>query len=284
MNCALSKPLFKADLHCHTTFSDGTLSPEQLLELAAKSALSGIAITDHDTIEGLAPAIVAAKKMGIALGSGVEISTLHLGRSVHLLGYDFQIDNSDLIAYLALHKKSRTSRNFKMAEKLKALGMPIDFDKLSEMESQKGSTGRPHIAQLMIEKGYVSSVQQAFNLYLAEGCSCFDSGRDFPFQEAIEIIHGSAGKAFLAHPHIFRERTFAYKLLDYLRAGCDGVECYYGTSAQHVERSWEEQAKRRGLLISGGSDFHGAGKEYIRLGCRFVNETVFNQIFEKPLA
>lgn len=282
MNCAPSetkKSSFRADLHCHTLFSDGLLTPSDLLHLAKKQGLSGLSITDHDTIEGYAEAAALARELGILLGSGVELSCHYDGRGVHILGYDFPLDNPKLLAYLASHKDSRKLRNQKIAAKLAANKMPIDLEKLALLETKLGTVGRPHIAELMIEKGYVSSIHEAF-FYLGEGKSCFDVGTIFPVSAAIELLHSIGAKAFLAHPHIIRDNSFVKKLLS---LEFDGIECFYGICLKHLEEPWVKLAMKKGLLISGGSDFHGGAKTHITLGSSWVDEERFREIFTRPL-
>lgn len=266
--------MFRADLHCHTNFSDGTLSPIELLDLAKKLELSGLAITDHDTIDAYASAVPAAKERGILLGTGIEFSCMHKEMSVHLLGYDFLLDSSELREFCQKHQSRRADRNRQILAKLSRLGFHIREE---ELGNQKRTIGRPHIAQLMVEKGYVGSIKEAFISYLGEGKCCYAPGASFSVKETIELIHRAKGKAFLAHPHMLEG---AKKIRDLLSLPFDGIECHYAKFPPEKERKWIDLAKEKKLLISGGSDFHGAIKDYIPLGCSWVDEATFHTIFQ----
>src|SRR5579872_804712 len=193
--------MFRADLHCHTTCSDGSYSPVALVELACTSGLAGLAITDHDTADAYPEAVPAAKERGILLGTGIEFSSIYLDKSVHILGYDYVLGHPAIAQFCSNHQKRRVERNRIILDKLRRLRMPIDEQELSK----QGTIGRPHIAQLMVNKGYVGSVKEAFNLFIGDGKCCYDQGMGFSATETIEVIHAAGGKAFLAHPHLLDE-------------------------------------------------------------------------------
>ena len=270
--------MFKADLHCHTTFSDGTMTPLELLHCAKETGLSGIAITDHDTIDAYTQAIPAAKELGILLGCGVEFSCMYRKTSVHVLAYDFTLNHLDIATLCLRHHKRRTLRNQIILGKLSRLSMPILEEELVSIG--KRSLGRPHIAQLMVKKGYVSSIKEAFNRYIGDGKSCFDPGVAISVEETIEIIHQAGGKAFIAHPHLLQG---ASRIRELLQLPFDGLECYYARFPKEHEKRWLNIAKEKGWLISGGSDFHGSVKEYIHLGSSWVDEESFYKIFQHLL-
>ncbi|MDN3506545.1 MAG: PHP domain-containing protein [Simkaniaceae bacterium] len=259
---------FRADLHCHSTCSDGTMSPIELIALAKEVGLSGISITDHDTISAYAEAIPAAKEAGLALGPGVEFSSVDEGLSVHVLAYDFDLESPELLALCQRHVKRREDRNRRIIEKLKARGLPIE---------EEGIKGRPHIALALIKKGYASSVQDAFNRLIGDGKPCFDPGAPISTDETISVIHKAGGKAFIAHPHLLRNPKLGEKLLE---KPFDGIECYYSKCPPNQEQRWVKVAQEKRLLMSGGSDFHGAIKPGIPLGCSWVDETTFMEIFQ----
>jgi predicted metal-dependent phosphoesterase TrpH len=268
--------MFRADLHCHTLFSDGSMTPEELLHHAKEAGLAGISITDHDNIEAYAEAYAIAKRLGLLLGNGVEFSSLFQNLSVHILGYDFDLDSSSIQKLCQRHQQRRIKRNKKILEKLGRLGMWI-FEE--ELLAIKGHTvGRPHIALLMIKKGYVSTLKEAFNLYIGDGKPCFDPGESISAEETISVIHQGGGKAFIAHPHLLEN---ARKVKELLKLPFDGIECYYANLPQEREKRWIRIAKEKGWLISGGSDFHGTAKEYIQLGCSWVDEEAFHRIFQR---
>lgn len=267
--------MFRADLHCHTTFSDGTMTPEELLNHAKELGLSALAITDHDTIEAYSVAPAIAKKLGLLLGSGVEFSSIFQGLSVHILGYDFDLLSPYIQELCERHRKRRAERNKEILNKLSRLQMPILEEELIAMGER--SIGRPHIAKVMMQKKYVSSIKQAFNL-IGDGKPCFVAGEGISSEETISIIHQAGGKAFLAHPHLLGHANKTKRLLE---LPFDGIECYYARFSPEQEKPWLKIAETKGLLPSGGSDFHGLNKGYIELGCSWVNEQTFHQIFQR---
>lgn len=270
---------FRADLHCHSTCSDGTLTPAEILTLAKQRELSGLSITDHDTIAAYETAIPAAKKLGIRLGTGVEFSCEHMGTSVHILGYDYLLSAPSIKALCARHQKRRTERNRAILVNLKQHRMPIEEEELKKFGENR-TIGRPHIAQLLVEKGYVSSIKDAFNRYLAEGKSCYAKGEIFTAVEAIDVIHQAEGKAFIAHPQLLPKKI---PIKELLALPFDGLECYYSLFAKETAQKWLELAKTKKLLISGGSDFHGGVKPDVALGCSFVDQETFDRIFSHEL-
>ena len=264
---------FRADLHCHSTCSDGDLSPAALIDLAKASGLSGLSITDHDTVEAYTEALFAqAEKEGICLKTGVELSTQCQGVNVHILGYGFDVRHAGLRALCAEHTGRRLERNRRIVAKLRERGMEIDE---ADFTGQ-GTIGRPHIALALCKKGYVATIAEAFDKYLGDDRCCYDPGVPFLCPETIEVIHQAGGKAFLAHPHFLRKAAVVEALLTY---GFDGIECYYGRLSRSEEEKWLKVARQRRLLISGGSDFHGEGRERgITLGCSWVGKEEFDLI------
>lgn len=270
--------MFRADLHCHTLFSDGTMTPDQLLHLAKEIGLSGISITDHDTVEAYSQAPAIARELGILLGSGVEFSCVFQKMSVHVLGYDFDLNSPAIAALCLRHQQRRTSRNKAILDNLSRLSMPILEEDLLSIGER--TIGRPHIAKLMVERGYVGSIKEAFNLYLGDGKPCYESGEGISVQETLDVIHEGKGKAFIAHPHLL---THSRKIKELLKYPFDGIECHYAKFAPEQERQWFQMAKEKGWLMSGGSDFHGSSKDYIQLGCSWVDEENFHKIFQHLL-
>ncbi len=268
---------FRADLHCHSTFSDGSLTPEEIVSLASSLGLGALVITDHDTIDGYAAAEAVAKKTGLLLGTGVELSCLHHAFSVHILGYDFLPDHPSLQAYCTKQQERRNRRNLAILEKLCRLQMVVEEKELKKEISPAHVIGRPHIAKVLVDKGYVKSVREAFSLYLGDGKSCYVPGESSSVEEGVAIIHEAKGKAFIAHPHLFLSGTVVRELMEF---SFDGIECYYARGSKEKERRWLKFAHERNLLISGGSDFHGDTKPHIPLGCSFVNKEAFLKIFQ----
>jgi len=265
--------MFRADLHCHTHCSDGSLSPEELILLAEKIGLKGLAITDHDSIAAYSIALPLAKQRDILLGTGVEFSCVHQGVSVHVLGYAFTPDALPVKTLCEKHQKRRKERNAAILANLRRHSLFIEERELP----QKGTIGRPHIAQIMLQKNYVGSLQEAFQRYLAEGKCCYEQGASFSVEETLEVLHSAQAKAFLAHPHLMEKAAFARKLLE---LPFDGVECYYAKCLPQDEGRWLRLAKERKLLVSGGSDFHGSFKPHIPLGASWVDEQTFYTIFQ----
>ncbi|MFS8563199.1 MAG: PHP domain-containing protein [Rhabdochlamydiaceae bacterium] len=269
----------KADLHCHSTASDGTLTPVELITLAKEQKLSGLSITDHDTIDGYITAVSAAKEQGIRLGSGIEFSCEHRGHPIHVLGYDYLLTNQEIQDFCKRHQVRRMDRNYAILEQLAKRGFVIDEKPLFALADTK-TIGRPHIAQEMVKRGYVSSIQEAFTKYLGEGKACYVSGTPFSIAETIDIIHGAQGKAFIAHPSLLPRKMGISEILKF---PFDGIECFYGRFSKDAAQTWLKIAKEKKWLVSGGSDFHGSIKPETILGSSYIGQEEFDKIFEHPL-
>ncbi len=267
---------FRADLHCHTTCSDGSLTPVELVKLASTSGLKGLSITDHDTVDAYETALPAAKAVGIELIPGVEFSASYRQTSVHILAYAFSPSNEHILNFCRRHQERRQHRNRAILQLLKKHQMPISEEELTEQAPTLHKTiGRPHIALAMVRHGYATSVQDAFAHYLKEGKPCYVQGDTFSVQETIDIIHQAKGVAILAHPHLIDRRSVVKKLLE---MNFDGLEAYYARLPVSREAEWIAIAKKKNWLITGGSDFHGAVKPTIPLGCSWVDEAAFRQL------
>jgi hypothetical protein len=261
---------FRADLHCHTKCSDGSDDPRVLLRLAKQAGLQGLSITDHDTFDAYTPELFAdADALQIRLLMGIEISSELDDHTVHILGY--ACERESLHEFLVQMQKRRTKRNQAILQKLAQHKMPITEEELLAFATER-TVGRPHIAQLMVKKGYVPTTRDAFERHLKEGALCYASGIKFHPSEVIAEIHKAKGKAVLAHPHFFKRGALLRKLLD---LPFDGIECYYGTLAKALELPWLKIAQERNLIATGGSDYHGALKPHVLLGCSWVNEHTF---------
>jgi len=274
---------FRADLHCHSLHSDGTESPEKILLLAKEKNLSGISITDHDTLDAYTSNLQKlAEELNIYLIPGVEISSVFVGKTVHILGYGRKLLCDSFRYFVKEIQSTRDLRNKKILEKLNRIGFDINENELLEVsqkyESYKGKTvGRPHIAQVMKIKGFVSSIQEAFDKYLGDDGSCFVSGLKHHPKDVIDAIHAAKGYAVVAHPHFYKKQNFIDALLN---LPFDGIECYYSRVAPFYEKKWISIAKSKNLIITGGSDFHGSIKPHIPLGCSWVNKEVFFHLYE----
>jgi predicted metal-dependent phosphoesterase TrpH len=270
--------MFRADLHCHSTCSDGSLTPVELVRQAKETGLSGLSITDHDTIEAYQTAPQEAKKCGIFLGTGAEFSASYKKESIHILAYDFSLESEVLNDFCKKHELRRKKRNERILAKLKKYRMPVEIEELEKTFPKAKTIGRPHIAKLMIDKGYVKTIKEAFSHYLGDGKCCYDAEETFSVEETIRVIHEAEGKAFLAHPHLLRSSKLLTQLLVF---PFDGIECHYGKFTPQEEGRWVSLAKEKNLLISGGSDFHGDDKTYLPLGTSWIDEECFNKIFTR---
>lgn len=263
---------FRADLHCHTTCSDGTVAPDDLVKLAVESGLQGLSITDHDNVEAYKTVLPTAKVLGLPMISGVEFSTMHKNTSIHILGYSFKLDHPAIEGLCLLHIKRRRERNEEIIAKLETLGLPIDEILVRGSEA----IGRPHIAKAMMDKGYVKSYQDAFKLYLAEDKPAYSPGKPVSVLETLETIHAAGGVAVIAHPHLIKNDKIFRELLE---MPFDGIECYYGNFMRDQCKRWLKIVEKKQWLITGGSDFHGSVKPNISLGNSWVGSETFEKLY-----
>ncbi|MDD5085720.1 MAG: PHP domain-containing protein [Candidatus Omnitrophica bacterium] len=258
----------KIDLHTHTTCSDGTLSPRELVRLAKSSGFKAIAITDHDTVEGNAEARETGTGEGLEVIEGVELSVEFSPGTMHILGYFVNSVSPELTKSLDFVQRARRERNPKIVEKLRKLGLDISYEEVLK-EAGGGQVGRPHFAGVLVKKGYVRDKGEAFARYLAKGRAAYvDKGRFAP-REAAEIIHNSGGLVVLAHPsqlHIPTKENLR-KLIDELVGyGLDGIEVYSSCHTRKEARLYAELAEEYKLFVAAGSDFHGDNSPGIKLG------------------
>lgn len=244
-----------ADLHLHTTASDGKLSPEELVALAAGRGLRYIAITDHDSTEGVDRAIEAARSYPeLTVIPGLEASTDIPHAEVHVLGYFLDHHDPELQGQLLALRDGRIGRAKKMLEKLAGLGFKIQWERVKELAGE-GAVGRPHIAEAMVEKGYIGSFRDAFTLYIGRDGPAYAERYKLTPVEAVSLIARKGGLAVLAHP---AEHPSIVTLLPaLLDAGLVGIETYYNGYSQQTVQGILALAKRYGLVPTGGSDFHG---------------------------
>ena len=252
------------DLHSHTYESDGTLSPAQLIAEAVESGVRILAITDHDTFKGHDQAVDAAHAAGVELICGIELSTKLHGRSVHLLGYF--LSHEKLAAFrdwVVELQQDRRERNIRLAEKLRELGFDIT---LEEAEARgRGMTGRPHFAQVMVSKGYVKDLRQAFDEYLDESAKAYVFRREPQFAESVDKIRSAGGIASLAHPIRVNEDVPAI-MPELCASGLNAIEAYHSDHTPEDTTMYLELARQYDLLVTGGSDYHGAVKPGVKLG------------------
>ena len=253
------------------------MTPEEVLHLAKEKGLSGLSFTDHDTLDAYTDETWAlAKELGIDLFMGVEFSTRYHKVGVHILGYGVK-KTEKLMAFCEDHKGRRNRRNREILKKLQDLSLTVTEEELEAVKTGE-IVGRPHIAKIMVDKGYVKSIQDAFDRYIGDRKCCFVDGDPFTVQETIDAIHEAGGKAFIAHPHLIQKAGILRFLLG---MNFDGIECYYSLLYNEMEKKWLKVAREKNWLISGGSDFHGSVKPQVTLGCSWVDRENVEAIFGK---
>ncbi|MFK8183190.1 MAG: PHP domain-containing protein [Phormidesmis sp.] len=253
------------ELHSHTTCSDGSLTPTELVNFAVQKGVKALAITDHDTMAGWDEAIATATPLDIEIVPGLELSTVHKERSLHILG--FYPDAQKLQAPLQKRVEGRKHRARKMAEKLAALGYPIVLPDMSGSMAP----GRPHIASALKHAGHVNSHQEAFERFLKDDGPAYVPYDKFTVQEGIQLLLQCGAVPVWAHPYIFRGGRVETVLPELLEAGLMGIEVYHPTHSASNVRKLEEYCQKYGLLMTGGSDYHGPKKEK-RSDFRDLNE------------
>lgn len=272
------------ELHCHTTASDGTLSPQELVEHAASLGVTYLAITDHDSVEGSVEAEPMCRERGIVLIPAIEISSTYQGRPMDLLGYGIDPDHSGLREALDAMVRERRQRIPKMIERLRAEGVEVSAEDVYAL-AQGGVVGRPHVALALVRLGAAADVAEAFERYLARGRPGYVPKENLPPEKAVELIAAAGGLAVLAHPcYLKMDDAQLEEALDRLTAaGLAGIEVYYSQhTASDVER-YGRVAKEKGLLVTGGSDFHGSNKPHIRLGMGPGGEDLPRELAENLL-
>lgn len=277
------------DLHMHTNFSDGNLTPGELVDLSIKKKLSVIAITDHDEVGGLLTAQEQANKTGLKVVNGVELSIDYglKGKShLHLVGLFLDPENDELVSTLRMLKNARTERARQIIMKLNRLGFDVSFAELLEVAGT-ASIGRPHIAKLLLDKKMVNTISQVFQKYLAHGCPAHVPKKKLTIQPAIDLIHGAGGLAILAHPISLGYQTYiplGEELLRLRDLGLDGIEAFYSSHDRYFTQWLLDFARKENMLISGGSDFHGEVKPDIKPGRGYGNLFIPVEIYENLLA
>ncbi|MBQ3864633.1 MAG: PHP domain-containing protein [Clostridia bacterium] len=254
------------DLHVHSTASDGTCTPSELVRLAKEQNLKALSICDHDTVGGVEEELRAGEAEKLTVIPGVEISCGDWV-DIHLLGYFVDHNSPDLLRILDFLSRSRDGRMYKILENLEKYGIHVTPEETLRYVGEDGVTGRPHIARAMVEKGYVPDIPTAFRKYIGlHGC-CYAEREKLSITQAIQTIHKAGGIAVLAHGGLLRlSDEDLNRLLDQMqRDGLDGLECYHSSHTLKMQKQMRMQAQKRGLLVTGGSDFHGASKPQVQL-------------------
>lgn len=257
------------DLHLHTTASDGSCTPTEVVHLAKKAGMIAIAITDHDTMGGVAEAIAAGKAAEIEVLPGIELSTDYCGRDTHVLGYGdaLRVQETPLGDAICWMQQERYHRNEKIAEYMRRDGISVTMEEMME-QYPEAIIGRPHFAQVLISKGLANNIKDAFSCYLKEGKRYYVPRNYLPMEQAVDAIRTSGGVAVLAHPLQYRyDAEQLQELVKYAsRVGIQGLEVYYTGYSEKQRAELIKLAKKFGLVITGGSDFHGRNKPGISVG------------------
>lgn len=255
------------DLHVHSNCSDGTFTPSQLVEYALEKGLQAIALTDHDTTEGIEQAQAAAQNTSLQVIPGIELSTAYLGRDIHILGLNIDPENAYFQKKIKAFQQEREDRNRTMISRMQKEGLHITWQDMADNFPDSVWT-RAHFARFLADTGQVHTLAEAFNRFLGDHAPCFvPRNKVTPF-EAVEMIHQGKGKAVLAHPLLYHltEEQLDELVQALVQSGLDGIEAIYSNNTGLDEVRMRQMAKKYGIFITGGSDFHGSNKPAIDLG------------------
>lgn len=255
------------DLHCHSTYSDGTHTPQQLVTLARDKNLAGIALTDHDTVEGIAPLLAAGQRHDVKIITGVELSANYGDIPVHILGYGIDHNHATLQKNLAKIQHTRETRNLKILANIQNMEIDVSWNQIKTI-SGDGQVGRPHFATFLIEQGLVENNAEAFNLYLRKDRPAYADREKLPVEDAIKIIHDAGGVAVIAHPGMLpcNQDTTMQLIATFTAMGLDGVEVYYPTHSNTIRNRLLNLCSEKNLVVTGGSDYHGDIRPNTSLG------------------
>jgi len=246
----------RADLHTHSTASDGLNEPADIVRQAKQVGLRAISLTDHDAVLGLDEAIEAGEKLGIEVIPGIEISTLENGQDVHVLGYFINHKDKDFLHNLEELQRVRDSRNEMMIAKLNELGIEITLAEVTKkLRRDSTNIGRPHIGEVLLEKGVVKTMEEAFDKYLGKNGKAYINPVRISPEEGIDLIKKAGGVPVLAHPGVYDDDVMVARLIKY---GLAGIEAFHPDHDSYGERKYRDMAERYGVLATGGSDFHGS--------------------------
>ena len=267
-----------ADLHIHTYYSDSTSSPQEVVDEAIKNGLSCISITDHDVIDGVAPTKEAAKAVNLEVIPGIELSSEFEGKDIHILGYFIDFEKGPLFDKIEAFLDERVRRMKQMILNLQTVGIKdITFEEISVMTKSR-AVGRAHLATLLIKKGHVNNFKNAFEKYLGQDRPGWaPKFKQSPF-EAIDLIHQSGGLAVMAHPMLTQKDELIPRLV---KGGLDGLEAYYPNCMPAVTQFYEKIGRKNGLLLTGGSDAHGAAKVFTYVGKEQIPYELIEKMKEK---
>lgn len=270
------------DLHMHSSFSDGSYTPEELIAMAEEKGLYGVSLTDHDTTKGVPDFVRAAEGKSVRVMTGVEISAKFHGGTMHILGYGINPDDRFLQEHLEWIREGRTARNKEILNSLVELGFHITWEEVAGYAGDE-VVGRPHFAMALIKHGYVNDKDEAFDKYLGKGKPGYAERRRFDPEDSIKLIHRAGGLAVLAHPFTLNLSSWALrkKLVELADAGLDGMEVYYSEHSPKLQKQYLKMAKDAGLIVTGGSDFHGAVNPDVSMGTGFGSLHVPDDVFDQ---
>ncbi|GAX62289.1 metal-dependent phosphoesterases [Candidatus Scalindua japonica] len=266
-----------ADLHIHTDFSDGTMSPEQVIKEASKLNLRTIAITDHDTIDAVEFAQHIGNREEIDVVPAIELSSNYCSADIHLLGYFIDIQNSALLEKLAELRSERVERIKKITKKLRTIGVKVEHQEVFDV-SKEGSPGRMHIAEVLCNKGYCSDIRESFQKYLSDNGPAYVSKEALALKDAIELIISADGVPVLSHPGVTKRDSLIPKMVEY---GLQGIEVYYPAHQPQAVKRYLRIAKKYDLVVTGGSDCHGNRKPDIALGSVNIGDELVTKIKDR---
>lgn len=270
------------DLHMHSTFSDGTFTPEELIAEGVRLGLKGMALTDHDTTGGVTRFLEAAKKAGMRALAGVEVSADPPSGTMHVLGYGVEYEDPFFNDHLAWIREGREERNAEILQKLNKLGIPMTME---EVRAKAGEdiVARPHFAMVIIEKGFARDKKDAFEKYLAKGRLAYVDRRRLGPEETIELIRRAKGVPVIAHPFSLKVKSEEFRILiaNLADVGLLGLECYYTEHSPDMVAEYLKLTKEFNLIPTGGSDFHGAVSPNTRMGTGYGNLRVPDDVFDR---
>lgn len=268
------------DLHTHSLKSDGSMTPTEVVEEAKRAGLAAIALTDHDSVDGVREAVEAGERLGVEVIPAIEFSVMS-ETETHILGYFIDIENPDLKEMLKEVVDLRIERNHVTCQRLNELGFDITLEEVRAL-APNNFVGRAHFARVMMDKGYISSVKEGFEKYMSVGKYAYCEKQRLSARDAIELITKCGGISFVAHPHLTKLPDD--KLKEFLKElksfGLCGLEGYYTDYTPEMQEKYQSMAKELGLMISGGTDFHAKMKPHISIGTGTGNMKIPYSVIE----
>ena len=272
------------DLHMHSTFSDGTMTPTELVERAKDNGVEVMAITDHDNIDGLREGNIVATKLGITFINGIEISANYKNKDIHILGYFINLEDKEFTNWLKKLGEKRYTRTLKILQKLEKVGIKISIDEVKE-EVRGNVIGRPHIAKVIIKKGYACTMNEVFDRYLGDGKVAYIPKIGVDMVEVVERLKSNGAVISLAHPHLIShtDDTVVNIINILVEVGLDGLELYYPSINIKKKNRYLKIMKKKKLLLTGGSDFHGLNRAGVDIGLGDISVEVYKKMLVRKI-